>query len=102
MIDSINTIAILLFLVCWGLIIRKVIIRRYAPVKTVKAKVVDKYKSEVVSRYPQTLGQGCYTVVFATKDEKLAFQVSEFSYGSYQLNETGTLKYKGTKLISFQ
>ena len=100
--DIINVIAIILFLVCWALIIGKFIICRYATVKTVKAKVVDKYKLEIVSNYPETLKQTRYIVVFLTKDKKLSFDVSEFSYNNYRINDKGTLKHKGSKIISFQ
>ena len=100
--NVINTIAILLFLLCWFLIIRKTIINKCATVETVKAKVVDKYKHYMVSKYPGTYKQEYYIVVFETKDKKLSFNVSEFSYGNYKINQKGTLKYKGSKIISFQ
>lgn len=98
----INSITAILILVCWILIIRKIIISKYASVKTVKAKVVDKYKPEMISKYHGTFKQERYMVVFAAKDKKLSFDVSEFSYGNYKINQKGTLKYKGTKIISFQ
>ena len=81
---------------------RKVIMNRCATVKTVKAKVVDKYKPDMFSKYHGTLKQERYIVVFETKDKKLSFDVSEFSYDNYKINEKGILKYKGTKIISFQ
>ena len=98
----VNTILMLLFSLCWILIIRKVIINKCAPVKTVKAKVIDKHKPNIISNYPGTFKPECYTVVFETKDKKLLFYVSEFSYSNYKINDKGTLKYKGTKIISFQ
>ena len=100
--NIINTIVRLLFLLCWILIIRKTIINKCATVKTVKAKVVDKYKPDIVSKYPGTFKQEYYMVVFETKDKKLSFNVSEFSYGNYKINQKGILKYKGSKIISFQ
>ena len=42
-----------------------------------------------------------YTIVFSTTDKKLAFNVSEFSYNGYNIGESGTLKYKGHKIIEF-
>ncbi|MBO5733693.1 MAG: DUF2500 family protein, partial [Clostridia bacterium] len=69
---------------------------------TVKAKVIDKYKPEMVSKYHGTFKQERYIVVFATNNKKLSFNVSKFSYGNYKINEKGTLKYKGTKIISFE
>lgn len=102
MYNVINVITIILIFVCWILIIRKIIISKYAPVKTVKAKVIDKYKPEMISKYHGTFKQERYIVVFAAKDKKLSFDISEFSYGNYKINQKGTLKYKGTKLISFR
>ncbi len=101
MYNIINTILMILFFLCWILIVRKIIISRYAPVKIVKAKVVDKYKPDIVSKYHGTFKEERYVVVFATNDEKLLFNVSEFSYCNYKINEKGTLKYKGNKIISF-
>jgi len=100
--NIVNVIALILFLLCWILIIRKFIVSRCATVKTVKAKIVDKYKPDIVSKYPGTFKRERYIVIFATKDKKLSFDVSEFSYGNYKINEKGTLKYKGNKIISFK
>ncbi len=86
----------------WLVIIRKLVWNRYAPVKTVQAEVVDKYKANIVSKYPGVSEQGSYIVVFKTKDEKLSFNVSAFSYDSYRIKEKGTLTYKGNQIISFQ
>ncbi len=102
MYNIINTIVMILFLLCWILIIRKIIINKCATIKTVKAKVVDKYKPDIVSNYPGAFKPERYIVIFETKDKKLSFDVSEFSYDNYKINEKGTLKYKGTKIISFQ
>lgn len=102
MFDIINLIAIIIFLLCWILIIRKFIVNRCATVKTVKAKIVNKYKPDIVSKYPGTLKRERYVIIFATKDKKLSFDVSEFSYDNYKINEKGTLKYKGNKIISFK
>lgn len=100
--NIINIIAMILFFLCWILIIRKIIINKCVPVKTVTAKVVDKYKPDVVSHYPGAFKPKRYIVIFETKDKKLSFDVSKFSYDTYKMNEKGTLKYKGTKIISFQ
>lgn len=102
MYNIINTIITILFLLCWILVIAKIVINRYATVKTVKAKLVDKYKPDIVSKYHGTFKQERYIVVFATNKKKLSFNVSEFSYSNYKINEKGTLKYKGTKIISFE
>ena len=102
MYNIINTILMILVLFCWILVIGKIVVNKYATVKTVKAKVIDKYKPDMVSKYHGTFKQERHTVVFETKDKKLSFDVSEFSYDNYKINEKGTLKYKGTKIISFK
>lgn len=75
---------------------------RYAPVKTVRAVVVDKNKVETISKYSGTGKHEKYVVVFSVDGKKKSFYVSQFSYKGYQINEKGTLKYKGDKLIEFK
>ena len=99
--DVINYILSAIFLLCWFLIIVKLTRNKFSPVKTVKAEVYDKYKPNVVSKYPESWKPKSCVVVFKIKDKKLSFNVSEFSYGNYKINEKGTLKYKGNKIISF-
>ena len=100
--DVINYVLLGILLLCWFLIIVKLIRNKFSPVKTVKAEVVDKYKSNVVSKYPENWKLKSCVIVFKIKDKKLSFNVSEFSYGNYKINEKGTLKYKGSKIISFK
>jgi hypothetical protein len=73
---------------------------RFAPVKKVRATVVDKNRIERMSRQGTKRYQ--YAIVFATEGRKLSFYVSEFSYGGYRKGETGTLTYKGDRIIDFQ
>lgn len=100
--NVINLLSIILFLLCWFFIVKKLIWNKVAPVKTVKAEVVDKYKPNIVSKYPGTFKRERYIVVFETKYKKLSFDVSEFSYSNYKIKENGTLKYKGNQIISFE
>ena len=94
--------SIILFLLCWFPFVKKMIWSKVASVKTVKAEVFDKYKSNIVSRYPKIFKQESYIIVFKTKDKKLSFNVSAYSYNNYQIKEKGTLKYKGNQIISFK
>ncbi len=100
--NAVNIIFAGLFLLCWFLIIKKIIAGKFSPVKTVKAEVFDKYKTDMVSKIQGTFKRQHYIVVFKTKDKKLSFAVSEFSYENYRTKEKGTLKYKGNKIISFE
>ena len=74
---------------------------RCSPVKTVKATVVHKQTVEVFSKYSGNGKHTKYAVTFQAGQKKLSFYVSEFSYHGYRVNETGTLKYKGSRLIDF-
>lgn len=99
--DALNVILIALTLLLWILIVKKIIVDKFAPVKTVKAEVVDKYKTEVVTKMQGAFKRQHCIVVFKTKEKKLSFAVSEFSYDNYRIKEKGTLKYKGNRIISF-
>ena len=80
----------------------KFIKNRVAPIKTVKAVVVDKQKVEIFSKYSGTGKREKYAVVFAVDGKKISFYVSQFSYNGYRINEQGTLKYKGDRLMAFK
>ena len=72
---------------------------KFSPVRTIKAKVIDKNKVEFPSKYGKSTK---YAVVFQTEgSNKLSFYVSEFSYGGYRRGKTGTLKYQGDRIIDF-
>ena len=74
---------------------------RRGKVRSVKAKVTDKFRSETFDKYHGS-GKVCqYRVVFEAEGKRLSFAVSEFSYGGYCVGETGTLKYRGDRLIDF-
>lgn len=75
--------------------------KRFAPVKTVKAEVVGKQKTESFSKYAGTGRHVRYVVVFMAEGKKRSFYVSEFSYGGYRCGEKGTLKYKGDRILDF-
>ena len=105
--ENISNIVITLLFVCIGAlamvsIIARLIKNRYAPVKTVKAVVIDKHKVETFSKYAGNGKSEKYVIVFSVGGKKKSFYVSQFSYNGYRLNEKGTLKYKGNKLIAFQ
>ena len=70
--------------------------------KTVKATVVEKHISEHVSKYAGTGRPKQCMVVFSIEGKTKGFQVSEFSYNGYQVNDTGMLTYKGNRLINFK
>ena len=75
---------------------------RYEPIKAVKAVVIDKNKIETFSKYSGNGKAEKYVIVFSVNGKKKSFYVSQFSYNGYRINEKGTLKYKGDKLIEFK
>lgn len=84
----------------WLFLIFKVIKNKYSPVKTVKAKVIDKYKVTGIKRAGVFSTARCF-VVFLVGEKKMLFPVSEFSFAHYKVCQKGTLKYKGNKIIEF-
>ena len=98
-------IAVSLCLVLGSLQFISILVRmlknRYSPVKTVKAVVIGKNIVETFSKYSGNGKHQKYVVVFSVEGKKKSFYVSQFSYGGYKINEKGTLKYKGDKLIDF-
>ena len=83
-------------------ILIRTIKNRYAPIKTVKAVVIDKNIIETFSKYSGNGKAEKYVIVFSANGKKKSFYVSQFSYNGYRINEKGTLKYKGDKLIEFK
>ena len=101
-----NVIIISLFLGVGALAVVSLLVKavknRYAPIKTVKAVVIDKNKVEAFSKYSGNGMSEKYVIVFSVEGKKKSFYVSQFSYNGYRVNERGTLKYKGDKLIEFK
>ena len=101
-----NIVIIALFMGLGALALVSLLVRvvknRYAPVKTAKAVVIDKNKVETFSKYSGTGKSVKYVIVFSVDGKKKSFYVSQFSYNGYRVNEIGTLKYKGDKLIEFK
>lgn len=95
-------LAVLLLMLAVGIRLAvKWIRNRYGRVKTVRATVIDKHKTETFSKYAGSGKREKYVVVFLAEGKKRAFYVSELSFGGYRLQETGTLRYRGDKLIDF-
>ena len=101
-----NIIIISLFLGVGALAVVSLLVKavknRYASIKTVKAVVIDKNKVETFSKYSGTGKSEKYVIVFSVGSKKKSFYVSQFSYNGYRINEKGTLKYKGDKIIEFK
>ena len=77
---------------------------RFSNVKEVSAKVINKqcYQKQAVYRVVTAqFNKTEYVITFLCGDKKMHFNVSEFSYNCYRINQTGMLKYKGSKIIDF-
>lgn len=83
-------------------ILIKTVKNRHAPIKTAEATVIDKHTVKAFSQYSGNGKQEKYVVVFSVNGKKKAFYVSQFSYNGYRVNEKGTLKYKGDRIIEFR
>lgn len=104
-----DTIAIIIFLVFMGVLILiysvpiiRIIQSKFGSTKMVKAVVTNKYVSKSFSKYAGNGKSAKYVIVFSVDGKKKYFQVSQFSYEGYQVNETGTLTYKGSTLVKFE
>jgi len=102
MLNIVNVIAVIIFLVCWFFIIKKLVTDKISSVKSVKAVISHKYKTNTASKYPETLRKPNYVVIFDVGNQKRSFYVSEFSYNNYKIGEKGMLKYKGNKIVDFK
>ena len=104
--DTVNKVIILLAIACTlfllGRIIYQVFKNKHAKVKSVKVQVVDKFKADKFTKiYGSSARTPQYYVVFRIDKKKKTFRISEFSYSGYRVGESGTLVYKGDKLVDF-
>ena len=104
-----DTIAIIIFLVFMGVLILiysvpiiRIIQSKFGSTKMVKAVVTNKYVSKSFSKYAGNGRNAKYVIVFSVDGKKKYFNVSQFSYEGYHVNETGTLTYKGSTIIKFE
>ena len=104
--DNIAIIVFSVFMVLLILIYLAPIIRltqsKFGSEKTVKAVVTNKYIAKSFSKYAGNGVREKYVIVFSVDGKKKYFPVSQFSYDGYQVNEKGTLTYKGSSLIKFE
>jgi len=82
----------------------KVIINIFSKEKSIKAIVVDKqsYDKQIYRKSQALFTRKEYVITFLCGNKKKYFNVSEFSYGNYQVNQKGILKYKGNRIVDFK
>ena len=100
--DALRYVYIALALVVTVPLAVKIVRNIFAPFTTTKATVVHKQTVESFSKYSGTGKHVKYAVTFSVNGKKRSFYVSEFSYHGYRKGETGTLTYKGDRLINFR
>ena len=85
-------------------IIIKVIINMYSKEKSIHAVVVDKqsYDKQIYRKSQAPFTRKEYVITFLCGDKKKYFNVSALSYGNYRINQKGSLRYKGSRLIDFR
>ena len=101
--DIFIMLAVVFTVIYTGFLIWRFLRGKYGPVKTVKAKVVSKYKLDTQTKIYGSLAKPAgYAVVFSINGKTRRFLVSEYSYNGYRKGETGTLRYRGDRIVSFE
>lgn len=85
-----------------GIIIRIIKSRRCAE-RRVTARIIDKqtYIKTVVSKSQPPFKDKKYIVAFLNGNKRLTFYVSREFYNRCEINQTGTLVYKGSRITDF-
>ncbi len=102
--NIVNIIFVLLGATIWVGILIRIFRDRLCKTTEAAAIVVNKqcFEKQTFSKSWAPTSNKKYVVTFLVGDKKLHFDVSEFSYKGYRINERGTLKYKGSRLIDFK
>jgi hypothetical protein len=85
-------------------IIARLICNFFSKEKQENAIVVNKqrYDRQVYRKSQSPFVKKEYVITFQCGNKKRYFDVSELSYGNYRINQKGTLRYKGSRLIDFK
>lgn len=89
-------------LIAAGIIIRIIKSRRCAE-RRVTARIIDKqtYIKTVVSKSQPPFNDKKYIVTFLNGNKRLTFYVPREFYNRCEINQTGTLIYKGSRITDF-
>jgi hypothetical protein len=95
---------IAIMLVIWIGILVRLLKGKLSETTEVLAVVADKqcYEKQIYSKGQAPFAKKEYIITFLCGKRKLHFEVSEFSYNGYTVDQKGILKYKGTRLIDFK
>ncbi len=104
--DIASMIILLLFvgIGIWAMVraLSRTVKNRKAPIKSVKAEIINKQITEPFSKYSGSGKNEKHVITFSAEGKKLSFYVSAFSYNGYKVGEKGVLKYKGDRIIAFK
>lgn len=100
----INYVFVILELVIIVGIIAKLLHNFFSKEKREEAVVVNKqsFDKTIYRKSQAPFVKKTYVITFQCKNKKRHFDVSELSYNNYRINQKGTLKYKGSRLIDFK
>ncbi len=99
----INYIFVILELVIIIGIVAKILHNYFSKEKREEAVVINKqsFDKTIYRKSHAPFVKKSYVITFQCRNKKRNFDVSELSYNNYILNQKGTLKYKGSRLIDF-
>ncbi len=102
--NAVNIIFFIVGLIIFIGIIRRLLVNYFGREKQVKATVVNKqsYERRIYRKSEAPFTKKEYVITFKCNNKKLHFKVSEYSYGHYKINQKGTLRYKGNRIIDFK
>lgn len=98
-----NYIFVILEIVIIIGILAKILQNFFYKEKREEAVVVNKqsFDKTIYRKSQSPFVKKSYVITFQCKNKKRHFDVSELSYNNYRINQKGTLKYKGSRLIDF-
>ena len=99
----VNYVFVILELIIVVGIVAKILHNCFSKEKREEAIVVNKqsFDKTIYRKSQAPFVKKSYVITFQCKNKKRNFDVSEFSYNNYIINQKGTLIYKGSRLIDF-
>lgn len=99
----INYVFVILELVIIIGIVARLLYNYCSEEKREEAVVVNKqsFDKTIYRKNQAPFVKKLYVITFQCKNNKRHFYVSELSYNNYRINQKGTIKYKGNRLIDF-
>lgn len=102
--NIVNFIFVLIGIVIIIGVIAKICFNYFSKEKEVRATVINKqsYDKQIYRKSQAPFTKKEYVITFQCRNKKRYIEVSELSYSNFRLNQKGTLRYKGSRLIDFR